>query len=383
MHRSGTSALTGALGRPGPAAAAGRRSRGRRARQPGPLRERDRWSTSRRRRSSTGWAAGGTCRPRLDPGWAASRAGPGRGPRRRPGRARRRSSPVPGPNLWKDPRLCLLLPYWRRLLGEPGGGRAHLARRRRPWRARSRPATAHPGRRRARPLGAVQPGGPGRPGRAPHLRHRPPVAPGRPRWRLLAPGRAGSPTQGVAPAGDAGWDVRAGAADSSPRRSTTTARATAAPAARAPWPWPTSCLARGAHASIDAPVPGPPSRWSAALLSERRRAFLELRTELLTHRELSEAHRTLVGRAPRPHPVRGRPLRTRHRPPAPDRPLRVEVVELQEQLQLRARERDEWQRLATRVGDELDRVRASTSWRVTAPLRAIGDASRREPEVEV
>ena len=27
--------------------------------------------------------------------------------------------PGPGPNVWKDPRNCLLLPYWRRLLAEP------------------------------------------------------------------------------------------------------------------------------------------------------------------------------------------------------------------------------------------------------------------------
>lgn len=30
----------------------------------------------------------------------------------------RRAFPAPGPAVWKDPRLCLLLPYWRLVLGE-------------------------------------------------------------------------------------------------------------------------------------------------------------------------------------------------------------------------------------------------------------------------
>ena len=30
-----------------------------------------------------------------------------------------RAFPEPGPLVWKDPRICLLYPYWRQLLPEP------------------------------------------------------------------------------------------------------------------------------------------------------------------------------------------------------------------------------------------------------------------------
>ena len=115
MHRSGTSALTGALARLGLATPA-----------PGDL-VAGRYDNPVHHESAAltdlddallgalggSWSAP----PVLEPGWeraaslAAVLAG---GPD-----AARRAYPGVGPIAWKDPRLCLLLPLWRRLLPGP------------------------------------------------------------------------------------------------------------------------------------------------------------------------------------------------------------------------------------------------------------------------
>ena len=373
MHRSGTSALTGALG-----------ALGLRLPPPGDLvagmpdnpvhyesgslidegdalldRMGGRWDAP----------------PRLDPGWASSE--PARAGDRGAAAALARVFPGPGPNLWKDPRHCLLLPYWRRLLDGPVV--AVLT-----WRS------------------------PGAVARSLEERDGSPRALGLALWeqynREALAGLDGLPTyvlpnrsllddpagacsdlagwltaQGVAPAGGAGWDVGAAAGVVDPALD------------HDPEPDVTDLLPEqvalaerlaslgGPHARMGAGVPGSLSPWSAVLLADRRRAHLELRTETTIHRELSEAHRTLIGehrdliRSLDEQSERAGELQYRIDG------LRIEVVELQQELQARARERDEWQRLANRVGDELERVRASTSWKVTAPLRALGDASRHGP----
>jgi hypothetical protein len=54
--------------------------------------------------------------PALGPHWPQSAANLGAG---RAQSALRRAFPDPGAVVWKDPRLCLLLPYWRQELGGP------------------------------------------------------------------------------------------------------------------------------------------------------------------------------------------------------------------------------------------------------------------------
>jgi hypothetical protein len=71
--------------------------------------------------------------------------------------------PEPGPSVWKDPRLCLLLPYWRSVLPAP---LAAVFVWRSPLLAATRPAA--PGRR-AGAVGALQPVRPGRSRRTGHL----------------------------------------------------------------------------------------------------------------------------------------------------------------------------------------------------------------------
>ncbi len=114
MHRSGTSALTGALG-----------SLGFGIPQPGdrmdwPESNPEHWESSALTVYDDEVLAdlGGSwdAPPELPAGWetgAAIRVEP------RPETVARRAFPDPGPIVWKDPRLCLLLPYWRRFLPGP------------------------------------------------------------------------------------------------------------------------------------------------------------------------------------------------------------------------------------------------------------------------
>ena len=114
MHRSGTSALTGALG-----------SLGFGIPQPGdrmdwPESNPEHWESSALTVYDDEVLAdlGGSwdAPPELHPGWegeAAVRTEP------HPDAVARRAFPEPGPIVWKDPRLCLLLPYWRRFLPRP------------------------------------------------------------------------------------------------------------------------------------------------------------------------------------------------------------------------------------------------------------------------
>jgi hypothetical protein len=54
--------------------------------------------------------------PRLAEGWEDERGLPDRATAARLLAA---AYPHPGPSVWKDPRVCLLLPYWREVLGSP------------------------------------------------------------------------------------------------------------------------------------------------------------------------------------------------------------------------------------------------------------------------
>ena len=115
MHRSGTSALTGALGRLGLALPSTDDLVSGRYDNPvhyesQALNDLD---------DAVLGALGGSwsAPPTLEPGWEASAAV--LEVSRHAATAARRAFPVPGPVVWKDPRLCLLLPLWRSLLPAP------------------------------------------------------------------------------------------------------------------------------------------------------------------------------------------------------------------------------------------------------------------------
>ncbi len=115
MHRSGTSALTGALGRLGLALPATDDLVAGRYDNPVHYESQALNDLDDAILAASGgsWSAP----PPLGPGWEASpevleavrRAAP----------AAQRAFPRPGPVVWKDPRLCLLLPLWRSLLPTP------------------------------------------------------------------------------------------------------------------------------------------------------------------------------------------------------------------------------------------------------------------------
>ena len=114
MHRSGTSATTGALGALGF--------------QPPAHQDRMNWHESNPEHwESMSLSAfndsllrdlGGSwdAPPQLDPGWEAASSFAHLGD---PAIAAERAFPYAAPLVWKDPRLCLILPFWRRILPEP------------------------------------------------------------------------------------------------------------------------------------------------------------------------------------------------------------------------------------------------------------------------
>ena len=115
MHRSGTSALTGALGRLGlsvPAATdlvSGRYDN--------PVHYESAALTALNDDALTLLRGSWSAPPALEAGWEHA---PALAPLRAPAaRAARRAFPGQGPLVWKDPRLCLLLPWWRTLLPAP------------------------------------------------------------------------------------------------------------------------------------------------------------------------------------------------------------------------------------------------------------------------
>jgi hypothetical protein len=115
MHRSGTSALAGALGRLGLSLPAPDDLVSGRYDNPVHNESRALNDVDDAMLEVLGgtWSAP----PRLSPGWARSPAlaemtG-------RAGKAAARAFPRPGPLVWKDPRLCLLLPWWREALPPP------------------------------------------------------------------------------------------------------------------------------------------------------------------------------------------------------------------------------------------------------------------------
>jgi hypothetical protein len=115
MHRSGTSALTGALSRLGPAVpCADDLVTGR---YDNPVHYESSALTDLDDAVLDALGGSWSAPPALAPGW--ERAPALRDIAGRAAGAARRAFPADGPVLWKDPRLCLLLPWWRTILPAP------------------------------------------------------------------------------------------------------------------------------------------------------------------------------------------------------------------------------------------------------------------------
>jgi hypothetical protein len=115
MHRSGTSALTGALAHLGLAVPAGGDLVV--GRYDNPVHYESQALTDLDDAVLGALGGSWSAPPELDPGWeraaVAARFASGAA------HAARQAYPVDGPVVWKDPRLCLLLPWWRSLLPAP------------------------------------------------------------------------------------------------------------------------------------------------------------------------------------------------------------------------------------------------------------------------
>jgi hypothetical protein len=114
MHRSGTSAVTGAIGALGFNLVAAEDRLSPHDSNP------EHWESLSVLLHNDAILAhfGGTwdAPPQLPEGWETDRGLPDR---RAASELLSAAYPRPGPSVWKDPRLCLVLPYWRPVLGAP------------------------------------------------------------------------------------------------------------------------------------------------------------------------------------------------------------------------------------------------------------------------
>ena len=115
MHRSGTSALTGALSRLGLVLPAGDDLVS--GQYDNPIHYESRALNDLDDTILVALGGSWSAPPTPDPGWEGSPAL--HDVTATAARAARRAFPLDGPVLWKDPRLCLLLPLWRTLLPAP------------------------------------------------------------------------------------------------------------------------------------------------------------------------------------------------------------------------------------------------------------------------
>ena len=362
MHRSGTSAVTGALGALGLAVPVTE------DRPNAPESNPDHWESLGMgvHGDAVLEALGGTWEgpPTPEPGWEA-RPAVATGRVGDPGPVARAAFPEPGPVVWKDPRTCLLLPYWRDRLPGPLAAVViwrpplavarslarrdgmHLADGVALWERYNRAALegvrgldvfvtdyesvlTHP---RAR-LGEI----------AGWLGGLPQFAPVADRFDVDAA------------AGVVTGELRHHAADDDDGVLLAEQRALLDHLVSL----------RGVRPGFDAPAPGPESPWTTALLEDRRRSaerLLALRAEQRRAEEQTAAH---VRELRRVHAEHEAALAER------DAELAARRTELDASRAETAAVRGD---LAA-ARQELDNLRASTSWQLTRPLRAVGAAAQ-------
>ena len=273
---------------------------------------------------------------------------------------------TPGPKVWKDPRLCLLLPYWLRLLNDPAPAvfvwrspaevadslyrrdASTLSHGLALWSAYNRAALASLA---GRPVHVVE---------SEQLLDLPMAT-----AETLA---EWLDTQGIRPTRPGGWDVTTASAVIAPELARRGGHLEVGmPAEFAAMAAQLRELS-GTHAALPTIDLGQDPPWAADVLDHHRR-LLDTRDKLseLTRGTaiLSTDHHALI--------ADWEELSATQQQLAQDRAAAdAEVARLESVLSRLRHERDVATSYAERVELELERVRASASWRITAPLRRIG-----------
>ncbi len=328
--------------------------------------------------------------PEADPGWEVGPAAASWTDEARSTLSR--IFPGPGPNVWKDPRNCLLLPFWRRLLGGPVA--VVLV-----WRS---------------PLAVAL-----------SLRQRDgsTIAHGLALWehynRQALEAVAGLPVYlignealirdphttmtaiagwlddvGITSRGSDGWDVEAASQLISPSLSHHGADDRAGLL-----PEQIEILDRlrgldGPHAVMEAIHLGPPSLWSVDTLDAEHKlsaAARRLTTLAEGNKVVSAAHNELIATYQGQIAISDDRLEHIHKLQqiADDRmesieKMAVEAQRLEEVVSRLQGENEEltddrhrWRSKAEQAEDELGQMRSSSSWRLSTPLRSVRDALRK------
>jgi hypothetical protein len=309
--------------------------------------------------------------PELHAGWETApaiqeREGAGRA-------AVTRTFPEFGPKVWKDPRLCLLLPFWRQELAGPLAvvfiwrspaevadslrrrGGSTLLHGLALWERYNRAA-----------LSAMQ---------------------GLPAYVIDSDALVDAPRESCAnlaswldaiglSAGTRGWDVDAATAIIEPALTHHPDFGGDSPPSQVAFIEHLRSLS-GAHANFDQRDPGPDSPWSSETLALLRK--LDLTTDQLAqlglgNKQLSDEHQDLIATYEDLVAVAGDRLSVIRRLQDIVAATQDDVAELTGRLDRVAAEAADWQRRAERAAVELTEIRTSNSWKATAPLRAAREA---------
>ena len=294
--------------------------------------------------------------------------------------------PGPGPNVWKDPRNCLLLPYWRRLLADPVV--AVLI-----WRSPLAVATSlqkRDGLSLAHGLALWEH----------YNRHALEALVGMPVYvvgneallddprRVCAAIAGWLDDAGISAGGSGRWEVDKAAdvitpdlfhhrmddlSDLLPAQLDLVERLESL---------------EGAHRELERVEIGPVSPWAADRLDIERR-LIQTSARLMTltrgNQDLSESHNQLMvthdqltkisderfEHIKKLQEIADQRLELIERFEREATSLGDRIAALQRQCEQLALDRDEWQGRAHRADETLERLSSSISWRVTAPLRAI------------